>query len=500
MILTGLGIGILLGVIMQRGRFCVTGMLRDIFLQRSWRGFTALLVVISVHGLGLALLTATGAITPEYPAFAPAAVVIGGLVFGLGIVLAGGCASGTWYRSGEGLVGSWVALALYATSAAVMKSGPLSGFTTWMKSGTTGLTTIPEALGLPAWVFAVGLAVITALAVARYRRADAARPRPARLDGRPTWQRPLGLWSAGILVGLLGVIAWPLSAATGRNDGLGITTPSSNLMGFLITGAPQKLDWGVLLVLGLLAGSFLAAKATGEFRVRVPDAQTTVRAAAGGVLMGVGASLAGGCTVGNGMVQTGLFTVQGWVALVFIALGVGLGAKLWLAPERDRPAATGAGAGSEAEGTYTTAQSLDQALPEEDREATSAGSVPAAPAGPSVGAPAAASTAFAGIAMAPGGVGVLQRLEEKEQVRDLGDGRYALDSLGAVCPFPLLQAQRVMGELSAGDRLVIDFDCTQATDAIPQWAAKDGHAVEDFRETGSASWQITLRKGGAARA
>ncbi|KTR65367.1 hypothetical protein SA15R_09835, partial [Rothia kristinae] len=74
MILTGLGIGILLGIIMQRGRFCVTGMLRDIFLQRSWRGFTALLVVISVHGLGLALLTATGAITPEYPAFAPAAV------------------------------------------------------------------------------------------------------------------------------------------------------------------------------------------------------------------------------------------------------------------------------------------------------------------------------------------------------------------------------------------------------------------------------------------
>ncbi|QQC58682.1 YeeE/YedE family protein [Rothia kristinae] len=495
MILTGLGIGILLGIIMQRGRFCVTGMLRDIFLQRSWRGFTALLVVISVHGLGLALLTATGAITPEYPAFAPAAVVLGGLVFGLGIVLAGGCASGTWYRSGEGLVGSWVALALYATSAAVMKSGPLSGFTTWMKSGTTGLTTIPEALGLPVWVFAVGLAAVTALAVAHYRRADAARPRPVRLDGHPAWQRPLGLWTAGVLVGLLGVIAWPLSAATGRNDGLGITTPSSNLMGFLITGAPQKLDWGVLLVLGLLAGSFLAAKATGEFRVRVPDAQTTVRAAAGGVLMGVGASLAGGCTVGNGMVQTGLFTVQGWVALVFIALGVGLGSKLWLAPVRDRPVA--AGAGTESEGTYTTAQSLDQALPEEDRDAASTAPAGADPVGSSA---APASTAFAGVAMAPGGVGVLQRPEEKEQVRDLGEGRYALDSLGAVCPFPLLQAQRVMAELSAGDRLVIDFDCTQATDAIPQWAAKDGHAVEDFRETGSASWQITLRKTDAARA
>ncbi|MBX4373179.1 YeeE/YedE family protein, partial [Mycobacterium tuberculosis] len=86
--------------------------------------------------------------------------------------------------------------------------------------------------------------------------------------------------------------------------GLGITTPTANLLNFLVTGADGKLDWGVMLVLGILVGSFIAAKATGEFRVRVPDATTTVRSIAGGLLMGVGAALAGGCTVGNGMVQT----------------------------------------------------------------------------------------------------------------------------------------------------------------------------------------------------
>ena len=63
MILTGLVIGALLGIVMQRGRFCVTGMLRDIFLQRSWRTFTALLVVITVHAVGLAALTTLGAVS-----------------------------------------------------------------------------------------------------------------------------------------------------------------------------------------------------------------------------------------------------------------------------------------------------------------------------------------------------------------------------------------------------------------------------------------------------
>src|SRR5690625_6714347 len=111
MILTGLVVGAVLGVVMQRGRFCVTGMIRDIFMQRSWRTFVALLIVISIHAVGLAALTSTGVMSPEYSTSAPGAVVVGGFLFGLGSILAGGCASGTWYRSVDGLVASWVAVA-----------------------------------------------------------------------------------------------------------------------------------------------------------------------------------------------------------------------------------------------------------------------------------------------------------------------------------------------------------------------------------------------------
>lgn len=483
MILTGLIVGAVLGIVMQRGRFCVTGMLRDIFLQKSWRTFAALLIVISVHAIGLAALTSLGVIAPEYSTFAPAAVIIGGFMFGIGIILAGGCASGTWYRSGEGLVGSWVALAMYALSASAMKGGVLDGFNSWMTSWDTGLTTIPAALGVSPWIFAIALAVFTGIVVRRFMIKEANSPKPARLNNRPAWKRPLHVYNAAWMIGLLGVIAWPLSAASGRNGGLGITTPSAHTVDFITTGDAKFMNWGTLLVLGLLVGSFIAAKATGEFRIRVADAKTTVRAVGGGILMGIGAALAGGCTVGNGMVETSLFSFQGWIALLFIALGVGAGTKLWLKPSATQPAAEA----HETE-TYSTNESLDHNVLNEN---PSGNSIDATPSKTSQN-----THAFAGFAAAPSALMVKDpSLAPSKKLKDLGDGYYALDSLGAVCPFPLIEAKDVMKTLQSGDHLVIDFDCTQATEAIPHWAATDGHEVTDFAEKGDASWQITLKKG-----
>ncbi|VFS76328.1 putative inner membrane protein [Kluyvera cryocrescens] len=64
-------------------------------------------------------------------------------------------------------------------------------------------------------------------------------------------------------------------------------------------------------MLGIFIGSFIAAKASREFRVRAADASTTLRSAGGGVLMGFGASIAGGCSIGNGLVMTAMMTWQG---------------------------------------------------------------------------------------------------------------------------------------------------------------------------------------------
>lgn len=549
MLITGLVLGTVLGYVMQRGRFCVTGMLRDSFTLKTWRGFVALLVVIAVHAVGLAALTSLGAITPEVDDFAPFAVVIGGFLFGVGIVLAGGCASGTWYRSGEGLVGSWIALLTYGLSAAAMKAGALQGINSALREYTVPLTTIQQSLGVSTWALALPLALLTAFLVAKFVRVEAAQPKIAQLAAKKTGlahllaEKPWHVYTTGAIVGVLGVIAWPLSAATGRNDGLGITTPSSDLVRFVTTGDATRINWGALLVLGILIGSYLAAKLSGEFRVRVPSGTQSVRSVAGGVLMGVGAAWAGGCTVGNGMVQTSLFSYQGWVALLFIALGVGFAAKLWLKPAEPinsqdpdgytlspftADATRAASVGDLAvvpDAELAPEPGIDGLTPETsgvERSAVLAESddrqnVEREPVlvGASAGGGSAADSELnaGGFATAVGlpAVSVLERPADggvdgcdaadgtgrkfRGGLRRVGERRFALDTLGAVCPFPLIEAKNAMQQLSSGDELVIDFDCTQATHAIPRWAATDGHEVTNFEATDDAGWTISVRKG-----
>ena len=70
-----------------------------------------------------------------------------------------------------------------------------------------------------------------------------------------------------------------------------------------------------------------------------------------------------------------------------------------------------------------------------------------------------------------------------------------LSVLGMVCPFPLVEAKQMITELQSGDELVIDFDCTQATESIPRWAVEDGHEVTNFEQVNEAQWTITVKKG-----
>ncbi|SDN58648.1 TusA-related sulfurtransferase [Psychrobacillus sp. OK028] len=69
-----------------------------------------------------------------------------------------------------------------------------------------------------------------------------------------------------------------------------------------------------------------------------------------------------------------------------------------------------------------------------------------------------------------------------------------LGVMGMVCPFPLVEAKEAISGLSSGDELVIEFDCTQATETIPRWAAEEGHNVTNYEQVGDAAWTITVQK------
>ncbi|MFX3625676.1 MAG: sulfurtransferase TusA family protein [Ectobacillus sp.] len=69
-----------------------------------------------------------------------------------------------------------------------------------------------------------------------------------------------------------------------------------------------------------------------------------------------------------------------------------------------------------------------------------------------------------------------------------------LETTGMVCPFPLIEAKKAIEEIAVGEDLIIDFDCTQATESIPRWAATEGHKVVNFEQVGDAQWTISIRR------
>lgn len=325
MIITGIICGVLLGFVLQRGRFCVVGAYRDLLLAKDGRMFLATFIVIVVQSIGVFMLRDTGYIVLEASPFPWLGTIVGGLIFGVGMVLAGGCATGTWYRAGEGLIGSWVALFGYMLGAAITKFGILLPVADNLTSYQAKDAYIFETFNISPWILvAVLTVVIGAFTIRELKKPKLpiARMKPkksgmAHLLFEKSWHP----FITAVLVGLIAILAWPLSEATGRNAGLGITTPSAKVLQYLVTGDNALLDWGVFLVLGIFIGSYFAAKASGEFRFRLPDKKTLANNAIGGLTMGFGASIAGGCTIGNGLVNSAIFTWQGWAAIVCFLLG-----------------------------------------------------------------------------------------------------------------------------------------------------------------------------------
>jgi uncharacterized membrane protein YedE/YeeE len=101
--------GLAFGFVLSKSGFCMTASFRDLFTTGGGRLARGSMVAISVAMLGFSILVATGA---RQPFVLPVGwhTLVGGFIFGLGMVLAGGCATGTLFRVGEGNVQFWFAL------------------------------------------------------------------------------------------------------------------------------------------------------------------------------------------------------------------------------------------------------------------------------------------------------------------------------------------------------------------------------------------------------
>jgi hypothetical protein len=122
-----------------------------------------------------------------------------------------------------------------------------------------------------------------------------------------------------VCVGLVAVIAWPVSAWAGRHFGLAVVPGSTGLLSVL--SGQAFAAWDVLLVLGVLAGGGLAARQNGPIALWAPGSTALLKRFAGGLGLGIGASVAGGCTVGQGLTGLALLAPSSFAVMGAIFVG-----------------------------------------------------------------------------------------------------------------------------------------------------------------------------------
>ncbi len=145
-----------------------------------------------------------------------------------------------------------------------MRSPHASGLNQTLQHYSTEHNSIAETFNLSVWPLVTVLLVITLLVVMKELKKP--KLKVATLPPRRTgiahilFEKRWHPFVTAVLIGLIALLAWPLSEATGRMFGLGITSPTANILQFLVAGDVKYINWGVFLVLGSSWGHLLQPK------------------------------------------------------------------------------------------------------------------------------------------------------------------------------------------------------------------------------------------------
>lgn len=323
--------GLVFGAVAQRTNFCTMGALSDIAFLGSWNRMRAWLLAIAValagsQSLHLAGIVDLGKSIYLTPSLGWLGAIVGGLMFGFGMTLAGGCGNRTLVRLGAGnlkslvvflVLGLFAYMTLRGLTAALRIAAiePAAVDLKRLGFAAQGLPELAAAAGLPA--SRAMLAAAAVLVLLWFCLRDAA----FRASGRDI--------VGGAVVGLVVVAGWWITGVLGADDfdpvplvSFTFVAPVGETLVYAMTWTGAKISFGIASVLGVVAGAFLAARASGEFRIEsFADAGDFLRHLAGAALMGTGGVTALGCTIGQGI--TGLSTLAAGSVIAMAAILAG---------------------------------------------------------------------------------------------------------------------------------------------------------------------------------
>lgn len=323
--LGGALIGGLFGFTAQRSRFCLRAAVIEFWHRQFGEKLAVWLLAFSSAVVGVQLLILSGALDVGNARQLASrgslsGALIGGLLFGAGMIMTRGCASRLLVLSANGNLRALLSGLIFAVTAQASLAGALAPLRNtisgWWTVDGGAARDLLAITGLGHWGGLVfGLVWLAAALYFGMRSVGG------------TWK-----WVGGIGTGLAVAAAWWYTYAVGANSfgvvqvqGLTFSGPSAEwLMRVLHAPAPAiGFDFG--LMPGVFLGSLIGALLGRDYKLEgFKDGYSMRRYIVGAVLMGFGSMLAGGCAVGAGVTGGSVFALTAWVTLVGMWAGAGL--------------------------------------------------------------------------------------------------------------------------------------------------------------------------------
>jgi len=331
----GFALACVCGAVVNKTNFCTMGAVSDWVNMGAKGRFGAWLLAMGVAVAGAQFLELAGFIDLtesiyRTTTFGLGGFIIGGLMFGVGMTLSGGCGQRTLVRVGGGNLKSLIVFIVLGLSAYMTLRGilgvarleliePLSIDLSERGIDDPGLASMVlhwfnvELTNPLRWAFAAVVSVLligSALSIKELR---------SSFDNL----------LAGIVVGGVVVAAWIITGIIGYDDfdpvpleGMSFVAPIGNSISYLMTYTGATITFAISLVFGLVVGSFIYAIASGTFRIETfSERNDMINHLVGGALMGIGGVLSLGCTIGQGVTGISTLAMGSFIAVAFIMLG-----------------------------------------------------------------------------------------------------------------------------------------------------------------------------------
>lgn len=327
--LIGLLVGAVFGFAAQRSTFCLRSAAVEFSRRQFGRAMAIWLLTFSTAMVWVQAAAMAGMFRPDQARIMSitgswSGAIIGGVVFGIGMVMARGCSGRLLVLAGTGNLRTVTAGMVFALTAQLTLSGALSPVRQylaglWVTPGGRNINLL-NMLGLPQWSgVLVGLVfALLAIWLAVHARTGA---------------RVL-IWAcgAGFAVALGWVLTYTLSQVAFEPVTVTSATfagPSAQVVMAVLT-ADAGVSFDIGLIPGVFIGAFLGALAGRELRLEgYRDAPQMLRSMGGGALMGFGGMLAGGCAIGAGLTGTSIFNATLWLAAVMFFVGAWIGDRIF---------------------------------------------------------------------------------------------------------------------------------------------------------------------------